>query len=63
VLPILVVHPRVVENYRSAHEIALRLGKTQNYRGSEDGDDSYRSLFEELVLAPRPLKGKRWRNG
>ena len=34
-------HPRVVENYRSAHEIALRVGKDAgNYRRSENGDDS-----------------------
>lgn len=43
-------HPRVVENYRSAHGIALRLG-----RGEASTEDlrtamiHYRSLFEELV--------------
>jgi len=43
-------HPRVVENYRSAHEIALRLGKDQ--ATTEDLRTAmihYRSLFEELV--------------
>ncbi|HEY6968971.1 MAG TPA: hypothetical protein VJA94_07200 [Candidatus Angelobacter sp.] len=43
-------HPRVVENYRSAHRIALQLG-----RGEASTEDlrtamiHYRSLFEELV--------------
>ena len=43
-------HPRVVENYRSAHDIALRLG-----RGEASTEDMrtamihYRSLFDELV--------------
>jgi hypothetical protein len=43
-------HPRVVENYRSAHEIALRLRKDQ--ASTEDLRKAmihYRSLFEELV--------------
>ena len=45
-------HPRVVENYRSAHDIALRLG-----RGEASTEDlrtamiHYRSLFDELVQA------------
>jgi hypothetical protein len=48
-------HPRVVENYRSAHDIALRLG-----RGEASTEDMrtamihYRSLFEELVMVPIP---------
>ena len=43
-------HPRVVENYRSAHDIAFRLG-----RGEASTEDMrtamihYRSLFDELV--------------
>jgi hypothetical protein len=43
-------HSRVVENYRSAHEIALRVGKDQ--ASAEDLRTAmihYRSLFEELV--------------
>jgi hypothetical protein len=43
-------HPRVVENYRSAHDIALRVGK--NGASTEDLRTAmihYRSLFEELV--------------
>ena len=46
-------HPRVVENYRSAHDIALRLG-----RGEASTEDMrtamihYRSLFDELVQVP-----------
>jgi hypothetical protein len=46
-------HPRVVENYRSAHEIALRAGKegatTEELRTAMI---HYRSLFEELVQVP-----------
>jgi hypothetical protein len=46
-------HPRVVENYRSAHDIALRVGKdgstTEELRTAMI---HYRSLFEELVRAP-----------
>src|SRR5450755_5023646 len=43
-------HPRVVENYRSGHDIALRVGK--NGASTEDLRTAmihYRSLFEELV--------------
>src|ERR1700685_1055100 len=43
-------HPRVLENYRSAHTIALRVGKdeatTEELRTAMI---HYRSLFEELV--------------
>jgi hypothetical protein len=46
-------HPRVVENYRAAHEIAQR-----NERGAADTEDSrkamihYRELFEDLLEVP-----------
>ena len=46
-------HPQVVENYRSAHEIAMRVGKDQ--ATTEDLRTAmihYRSLFEELVQVP-----------
>src|ERR1700684_1134257 len=52
-------HPRVVENYRSAHEIALRVGK--NGASTEDLRTAmihYRSLFEELVQVPMVLQRK-----
>ena len=52
-------HPRVVENYRSAHEIALRLGKDQ--ATTEDLRTAmihYRSLFEELVQVPTSVEKK-----
>jgi hypothetical protein len=52
-------HPRVVENYRSAHEIALRLGKDQ--ATTEDLRTAmihYRSLFEELVRAATIVERK-----
>jgi hypothetical protein len=43
-------HPRVVENYRSAHEIALRVGKdAANTEDLRAAMIHYRSLFEELV--------------
>ena len=52
-------HPRVVENYRSAHEIALRVGKdaatTEDLRNAMI---HYRSLFEELVQAPVTIETK-----
>ena len=54
-----VEHPRVVANYRSAHEIALRLGK-----GEASTEDlrtamiNYRSLFEELVQASTAVEIK-----
>ena len=48
-------HPRVVENYRSAHTVALRLN-----RGEASTEDlrtamiHYRSLFDELVQVQVP---------
>ena len=52
-------HPRVVENYRSAHEIALRVGKdvatTEELRTAMI---HYRSLFEELMQLPVSLERK-----
>ena len=54
-------HPLVVENYRSAHQIALSLG-----RGEASTEDlrtamiHYRSLFDELVRLER-LVTKEWR--
>ena len=48
-------HPRVVENYRSAHNIALRLGKgeasTEELRTAMI---HYRSLFDEFVQVQSP---------
>jgi len=52
-------HPRVVENYRSAHAIALRVGKEQ--ATTEDLRTAmihYRSLFEELVQVPASVERK-----
>jgi hypothetical protein len=52
-------HPLVVENYRSAHEIALRVGKDQ--ATTEDLRAAmihYRSLFEELVQVPVTVERK-----
>jgi hypothetical protein len=48
-------HPLVVDHYRSAHEIALRLGRNQ--ASTEDLRTAmihYRSLFEDLVQARVP---------
>ena len=50
-------HPRVVENYRAAHEIALRVGKDQ--ASTEDLRMAmiyYRSLFGELVRTPATME-------
>lgn len=48
-------HPGVVENYRAAHEIAVRhshgQGGTEDLRNAMIG---YRSLFEELLHADAP---------
>jgi len=52
-------HPRVVANYRSAHEVALRLGKGE--ASTEDLRTAmihYRSLFEELVQVPTAVEIK-----
>jgi len=52
-------HPRVVENYRSGHEIALRVGK--NGASTEDLRTAmihYRSLFEELLHVPAIVESK-----
>jgi len=53
-------HPRVVDNYRSAHEIALRAGKeaatTEDLRTAMI---HYRSLFEELVQEPTIVERKK----
>jgi hypothetical protein len=52
-------HPQVVQNYRSAHEIALRVGK--NEATTEDLRTAmihYRSLFEELVQVPKIAERK-----
>jgi hypothetical protein len=54
-----VAHPRVVENYRAAHEIALRVGKDE--ATTEDLRTAmihYRSLFEELVQVPTTVERK-----
>ena len=52
-------HPRVVENYRSAHAIALRVGQDQ--ATTEDLRAAiihYRSLFDELVQVIVPVERK-----
>jgi hypothetical protein len=52
-------HPLVLENYRKAHEIAVR--QTQGQANTEDLRQSmiqYRSLFEELVGEPELTRAK-----
>jgi hypothetical protein len=50
-----VAHPRVVENYRIAHDIALR-----ERRGEANTEDlrkalvHYRALFDDLLSDERP---------
>jgi hypothetical protein len=48
-------HPRLVASYRSAHEVAVRVGKDE--ASTEDLRVSmihYRTLFDELIEAPAP---------
>lgn len=46
-------HPQVVANYRSAHEIALRLGTgTASTEDLRTATIQYRSLFDELAHVP-----------
>jgi hypothetical protein len=50
-----VEHPQLVQNYRSAHEIAVR--HTRGDAGTEDLRHAvigYRALFEELLRAEQP---------
>ena len=52
-------HPRIVDNYRSAHEIALRVGK--DGASTEDLRTAmihYRSLCEELMQVPTIVERK-----
>ena len=52
-------HPLVVENYRTAHEIAVR--QTQGKANTEDLRQAmihYRTLFEELVGEPELVRAK-----
>jgi hypothetical protein len=52
-------HPRVMENYRSAHEIALRVGKDQaSTEELRTAMIHYRSLFKELVQVPVAVERK-----
>src|SRR5580765_4366148 len=52
-------HPRVVANDRSAHEIALQLGKGEaNTEDLRTAMIHYRSLFEELVQVPTAVEIK-----
>jgi hypothetical protein len=55
-------HPRVVENYRSAHEIALRVAKVGKDEATTEELRTamihYRSLFEELVQVPVNVERK-----
>jgi len=49
-------HPRLVENYRAAHGVAVRIGRDE--ASTEDLRTAmiqYRGLFDELVLADAPV--------
>jgi hypothetical protein len=53
-------HPRVVENYRLAHQIALRVGSDQaTTEELRTAMIHYRSLFEELVQVPVVVERKK----
>jgi hypothetical protein len=48
-------HPRVVENYRSAHGIAMRLGSGEvNTEELRTAMVHYHSLFDDLLLSQSP---------
>jgi hypothetical protein len=52
-------HPLVLENYRTAHEIALRQIRGQaNTEELRQAMVHYRTLFEELVGEPEMLVAK-----
>ncbi|MGA3211359.1 MAG: hypothetical protein ABSD20_08620 [Terriglobales bacterium] len=52
-------HPRVVENYRFAHDIALRIGRDEaTTEGLRTAMIHYRSLFEDLVHVPSTIDKK-----
>src|SRR5271165_4149276 len=52
-------HPRVVENYRSAHEIALRVGKAETTTEElRTAMIHYRWLIEELMQVPMNVERK-----
>ena len=52
-------HPRVVENYRSAHEIALRVGKAETTTEElRTAMIHYRWLIEELMQVPMTVERK-----
>jgi hypothetical protein len=52
-------HPRMVENYRSAHEIGLRVGKTEaTTEELRTAMIHYRWLIEELMQLPTVVETK-----
>ena len=52
-------HPLVLENYRTAHDIALRQRKGQaNTEDLRQAMIHYRTLFEELVGEPELARAK-----
>jgi hypothetical protein len=54
-------HPLIMENYRTAHEIALRQTRGQaNMEDLRQAMVHYRTLFEELIRRDRFLNLK-WR--
>jgi hypothetical protein len=50
-------HPLVVENYRAAHEIAVRDGQTTT-EDLRQAMINYRTLFDELVGEPEKARAK-----
>jgi len=51
-------HPLVVENYRAAHEIAVRAGGQANTEDLRQALIHYRKLFDELVGEPEMAHAK-----
>jgi hypothetical protein len=52
-------YPRVMENYRVAHAIAVRLGKVEaTTEELRTAMIQYRAIFDELVQAQKPVEHK-----
>lgn len=49
-------HPTIVQNYRPAHDIAIRRGGQINTENLRKAMVHYRSLFDELLEDPLPKR-------
>ena len=52
-------YPRVMEDYRSAHSVAVRLGKVEaTTEELRTAMIQYRAIFDDLLRAPEPAAAK-----